>query len=42
MNRVSNQLMSENDYFEACKMTFSAFSKTNPNKMTSDEFLGLL
>lgn len=30
--------MSQNDYYEACKMTFGAFTKSNPDKMNKQEF----
>ena len=44
MEKVNSniQLMSQEDYFEACKLTFGSFAKTNPNKMTKNEFNSLL
>lgn len=34
--------MSQDDYFEACKLTFGSFAKTNPNKLSKQEFSQLL
>ena len=44
MQRVSSSspLLSQEDYFEACRLTFNSFSKTTPNKLTKTEFNTLL
>lgn len=34
--------MSEEDYFEACKLTFGSFAKANPNRLNKQEFSSLL